>query len=45
MKPEVCPLTDAEYDVWEPALPFSIEEALNDPPRGDEDVEEPLGCD
>lgn len=26
------------------ALPFPAEPALNDPPRGDEDVEDPLAC-
>lgn len=38
------PLTEAEYDVLEPALPLSIDDALNEPPRGDEDVEDPLAC-
>lgn len=28
----------------EPALPLSIEDALKEPPRGDEDVEDPLAC-
>ena len=44
MKPAVWPLIEAEYDVLELALPLSIEDVLKDPPRGDEDVEEPLAC-
>jgi hypothetical protein len=30
--------------VLDPALPFSREEVLKDPPRGDEDVDDPLAC-
>jgi hypothetical protein len=45
LKPAVWPLTEAEYDVLELALPLSIEEALKEPPRGDEDVEDALACD
>ena len=37
-------MTEVEYDVMELALPLSMEEALNDPPRGDEEVEDPLAC-
>jgi hypothetical protein len=44
LKPLVWPLTEAEYEVFELVL-FPADPALKEPPRGDEDVEEPLACD
>lgn len=31
--------------MWELALPLSIDDALNDPPRGDDEVEDALAYD
>lgn len=45
MKPVVCPLTDAVYDVFDPALPPLAEPELMESPLGDEEVDGVLACD
>jgi hypothetical protein len=45
LKPVVCPLTDAAYDVLELALPPLTEPELMESPRGDDEFDNELGCD
>ena len=45
MKPVVCPLTEAAYDVLELALPPPTELELIELPLGEEDSDDVPGCD
>jgi hypothetical protein len=45
LRPAAWPLTDAAYEVLDPALPPPAEPELKESPRGEDDVDEVLACD